>query len=111
MSVFGQNQPRQRDYGFGRGLQIGSQTFRRFIFVDYNRFCSSPKSQTKRIYDFFELPHYEHNFEKIYQAAENSPTDTHEFLAKLNFKYLNQIKDEFKKKYCPGCFDTPGSYL
>ena len=40
---------------------------------------------------------FEHNFEKIYQAAENSPTDTHDFLAKLNFKYLNQIKD--KNKY------------
>lgn len=40
----------------------------RFLFVDYNRFCNSPKSQTKRIYDFLELPHYEHDFENIVQT-------------------------------------------
>ena len=39
----------------------------RFLFVDYNRFCNSPKSQTKRIYDFFELPDFKHDFENIQQ--------------------------------------------
>lgn len=39
----------------------------RFLFVDYNKFCSTPKAQTKRIYDFFEIPHYEHDFQKITQ--------------------------------------------
>lgn len=39
----------------------------RFLFVDYNRFCNSPKSQTKRIYDFFELPDFTHDFHKIEQ--------------------------------------------
>lgn len=42
----------------------------RFLFVDYNRFCNSPKSQTKRIYDFFELPEFKHDFETI-QQSEN----------------------------------------
>lgn len=40
----------------------------RMLFVDYNRFCSSPKSQMKRIYDFFELPSFEHNFKQIEQV-------------------------------------------
>jgi sulfotransferase len=39
----------------------------RFLFIDYNRYCNSPKSQTKRIYEFLELPYYEHDFEKITQ--------------------------------------------
>ncbi len=39
----------------------------RFLFVDYNRFCNSPKSQTKRIYEFFELPDFKHDFTKIEQ--------------------------------------------
>ena len=39
----------------------------RFLFVEYNRFCSSPKSQTKRIYDFFQLPDFTHNFTNIQQ--------------------------------------------
>lgn len=44
----------------------------RFLFVDYNRFCSSPKSQTKRIYDFFKLNYFEHDFENI---AKVNPLD------------------------------------
>jgi len=37
----------------------------RCLFVDYGRFCGNPKSQTKRIYDFFELPKYEHDYKNI----------------------------------------------
>lgn len=40
----------------------------RLLFVDYNRFCNSPKSQTKRIYDFFELEQFDHDFENINQS-------------------------------------------
>jgi sulfotransferase len=42
----------------------------RFLFVDYNRYCSTPKAQTKRIYDFLELPYYEHDFENIEQKEK-----------------------------------------
>ena len=42
----------------------------RFLFIDYNRFCNSPKSQTKRIYDFFELPDFKHDYEKIEQTEK-----------------------------------------
>lgn len=41
----------------------------RLLFIDYNRFCNSPKSQTKRIYDFFELPEFAHDFTNIEQQA------------------------------------------
>jgi sulfotransferase len=40
----------------------------RMLFVDYSRFCSSPKAQTRRIYEFLSLPHYDHNFENIEQV-------------------------------------------
>lgn len=39
----------------------------RFLFVDYNRYCNSPRAQTKRIYDFLELPSYDHDFDNIVQ--------------------------------------------
>jgi sulfotransferase len=42
----------------------------RLLFVDYNLFCGSPKSQTKRIYDFFELPSFEHDFKNITQEEK-----------------------------------------
>lgn len=42
----------------------------RMLFVDYSRFCNSPKSQMKRIYDFFELPEYQHDFKTIVQEEK-----------------------------------------
>ena len=39
----------------------------RLLFVDYNRFCSTPKAQMKRIYDFYEMEKFDHDFEKIEQ--------------------------------------------
>jgi membrane-anchored protein YejM (alkaline phosphatase superfamily) len=43
----------------------------RFLFVDYNRFCNTPKSQTKRIYDFLELPSFEHDYNNIVQEGSS----------------------------------------
>jgi sulfotransferase len=37
----------------------------RLLFVDYSRFCNSPKSQLKRIYEFLELPTFEHDLKNI----------------------------------------------
>jgi sulfotransferase len=62
----------------------------RFLFVDYNRFCNSPKSQTKRIYDFFELPHFQHEFSKIEQ------TENYNDLA-AGLPNLHKIKSSLEK--------------
>jgi sulfotransferase len=62
----------------------------RFLFVDYNLFCGSPKSQTKRIYDFFELPAFEHNFEKIEQEEEYNDTA-------IGLPNLHTIKPKLEK--------------
>jgi sulfotransferase len=37
----------------------------RLLFVDYNRFCNTPKAQLSRIYDFFEISKCEHNLNNI----------------------------------------------
>lgn len=39
----------------------------RLLFIDYNRFCNTPKSQMKRIYEFFEIPYFDHDFKNIVQ--------------------------------------------
>lgn len=62
----------------------------RFLFVDYNKFCNTPKSQTKRIYDFFKLPHFEHDFKNIKQ--EESYND----LA-VGLPNLHKIKGEINR--------------
>ena len=42
----------------------------RLLFVDYNRFCNTPKAQTKRIYEFLDTPHFDHNFKQIEQTEK-----------------------------------------
>lgn len=42
----------------------------RLLFVDYNTFCNKPKSQTERIYDFFELEKFDHDFKNIVQTEQ-----------------------------------------
>jgi sulfotransferase len=37
----------------------------RMLFVDYGMYCNSPKSQTKRIYEFFEMEKFDHDFNNI----------------------------------------------
>lgn len=62
----------------------------RFLFIDYNRFCNSPKSQTKRIYDFFELPSFEHNFMKIDQSENYNDIA-------IGLPNLHKVKPELNK--------------
>lgn len=62
----------------------------RFIFVDYNLFCNTPKSQMKRIYDFFELPSFEHDFENIEQTEVYN--DSH-----LLLPNLHKVKPKLEK--------------
>jgi len=40
----------------------------KLLFVDYNKFCGNPKGQLKRIYEFFNLPAFEHNLINIQQT-------------------------------------------
>jgi len=62
----------------------------RFLFVDYGRYCSSPRSQTKRIYDFFELPYFDHDFDNIEQ------TETYNDMS-VGLPNLHKIKSKVNK--------------
>lgn len=62
----------------------------RLLFVDYNKFCNTPKTELKRIYDFFELPSFKHNFEKIEQ------TEVYNDLA-TGHPNLHKIKPKLEK--------------
>lgn len=62
----------------------------RMLFVEYNRFCNSPKSQTKRIYDFFELPSFEHNFSQINQEENYNDLS-------VGLPNLHKVKSEISK--------------
>lgn len=62
----------------------------RLLFVDYNKFCNSPKTQMKRIYDFFELPSFSHNFQKIEQTEVYND-------AAVGLPNLHKIKPKLEK--------------
>lgn len=62
----------------------------RMLFVDYNLYCGSPKSQTKRIYKFFDLPEFEHNFKNIEQQ------EVYNDMA-VGLPNLHKIKPELSK--------------
>jgi sulfotransferase len=69
----------------------------KLLFIDYNRYCSNPKSQTKRIYDFFELPHFDHNFQNIEQTEEyndlvNGLVNLHKVKPKLEKTSINPVE-------------------
>lgn len=62
----------------------------RFLFVDYSRYCSSPKAQTRRIYDFFEIPYFDHNFQHINQEEKYNDHA-------VGLPNLHKIKPEINK--------------
>jgi len=72
----------------------------RLLFIDYNRFCNSPKSHLKRIYDFFELPSFEHDFKNINQK------ETYNDLA-TGHPNLHKIKPSLEKT-TTNCVDYIG---
>lgn len=69
----------------------------RMIFVDYNRFCNTPKAQMKRIYDFFELSNFEHDFQNIKQTEvyNNLTTrlpDCHKIKSSIQRTVVNPVE-------------------
>ena len=62
----------------------------RLLFVDYSRYCNSPKTQTKRIYDFFEMTSFEHNFAKIEQNEKYNDIA-------IGYPNLHAIKPKLEK--------------
>lgn len=69
----------------------------RLLFVDYNRFCNSPKGQLKRIYEFFEIPEYTHDLnnitqEEIYNDQALHLPNLHKIKPKLDKTTVNCVE-------------------
>jgi sulfotransferase len=82
----------------------------RLLFVDYNRFCSTPKAQMKRIYEFLELPNYQHDFEKIEQEEYNGLSNLYKIKPSLEKTTVNCVEYlglELYEQYNREIFWTP----
>lgn len=69
----------------------------KLLFVDYNNFCSTPKMQLKRIYDFFELPKFNHDINNIEQTEKYNDVvtgyvDLHKVRPQLEKQTVNCIE-------------------
>ncbi len=66
----------------------------RMLFVDYNKLMSAPRAQLRRIYDFLEEPHFEHDLGRVVQQ--------HAYNWKPHkLKGLHDVRPEFKKDVKP----------
>ena len=48
---------------------ILDKTAQKFLFIRYEDLCTNPEPQLKSVYEFFELPHFKHDFQNIPQIT------------------------------------------
>jgi len=53
---------------------ILDKTARNFLFIRYEDLCTNPQQQLQSIYNFFELPYFEHNYNHIEQITVEDDT-------------------------------------
>jgi sulfotransferase len=78
-----------------------------FHIVEYNDLVINPEETMNKIYDFLELPHYEHNFSKIEKIETDNdevlglPKDLHEIRKSLSQSStsLDILSDYIRHKY------------
>jgi sulfotransferase len=78
-----------------------------FHIVEYNNLVLNPEETMNKIYDFLELPHYEHNFNKIEKVEQDNdeaiglPKDLHEIRKSLSQSSTNldTLSDYIRHKY------------
>jgi sulfotransferase len=78
-----------------------------FQIVEYNDLVLNPEETMNKIYDFLELPHYEHNFSKIEKVETDNdevlglPKDLHDVRKSLSNSStsLDVLSDYIRHKY------------
>ena len=69
IDVWSQSQP------VGLAIERLQQVFKEginqnMLFVKFEDFCSNPKTEMQRIYNYLELPYYEHDFNNVEQITQ-----------------------------------------
>jgi hypothetical protein len=59
----------------GRGVERIQETIRlgqddKILFIKYEDLCLHPEKEMKRVYDYLEIPHFEHDFDNIKQITK-----------------------------------------
>jgi sulfotransferase len=90
-----------------------------FHIVEYNNLVFNPEETMAGIYDFLEMPHYEHNFKKIQKVETDNdevlglPKDLHDIRKSLSNSSTSTdiLSDYIKHKYSNMEFWRDGSTM
>jgi sulfotransferase len=90
-----------------------------FHIVEYNNLVFNPEETMAGIYDFLEMPHYEHNFKKIQKVETDNdevlglPKDLHDIRKSLSNSSTSTdiLSDYIKHKYSNMEFWREGSTM
>jgi sulfotransferase len=71
------------------------------LFVKFEELCSNPEPQLQRIYEYLELPHFEHDFNNIPQITREDDKWYGVFGDHTIRNELKPVKDDFKEVLGP----------
>lgn len=77
----------------GMKLALNSDLRDMFLFVEYNDLVSDTEAQVKRIYEFLEIPKFEHEYQNIVD-----PTEISEDSPVTGIKHLHRVRPKIEKK-------------
>jgi sulfotransferase len=70
---------------------------RNILFVKFEELCLNPHEQMKRIYEYLELPYYEHDFDNIPQITNEDDKWYGIFGDHIIRNKLNPVENDFRE--------------
>jgi sulfotransferase len=70
-------------------------THQNMLFIKYEDLCSNPNLQMERIYEYLELPYYQHDFENIEQVTHEDDRIYGIFGDHIIRNQLERLKDDY----------------
>ena len=77
----------------GMKLALNPDLREMFLFVEYDDLISDTETQIKRIYEFLDIPEFEHEYQNIVD-----PTDISEESPITGIKHLHKVRPKIEKK-------------
>ena len=94
-----------------QSIQYLSQHPDMAVFIKYDDLVTQPEKELKKVYNFLNLPYYQHTFTNLNQivvngvqyndsiVGKNMHTIRTEKVMKVENEYLNKIPERFVKEY------------
>jgi sulfotransferase len=74
----------------------------KILFIKFEDFCSNPKQEMVKIYDFLELPYYDHDFNNVEQITQEDDSVYGIYGDHTIKKEIKPLKDDYKEVLGPG---------